>query len=340
MAMELASLHNQTYDLSRITISLDDVHGTSPLAGSDMKIASGTDGHIHEFDVDDIVGPSEQTTIAVGDMDGVSEHEYVREILQPGETPLPSENKMDEHHDTVVEDGITQHVTVASDTISPQPEHPQYPPENAVGESSSIPEGVDTALVADIELGDIGQSSDGAFHVSGLDKGDALDAPAFPSDEKREECLEVDASLVDVEEGLVKDGNAVAAVENMPDTKNDPSLDVNHHGAVVETERNCNEQGDYNVSAPSIEIETDLGRVEYHDQLFHEDTSAEPPIVGSSYPQECMNIRGSSLDDWEYALQHEPYTANVIAGEISGIDMHDVSVHLIGQAFFRICACL
>lgn len=338
MAMELASLHNQTYDLSRITISLDDVHDTFPLAGCDMKIASGTDGHIHEIGVDNIVGPSEQTTIAVGDMDGVSEHEVVTEILQPGETPLPSENKMDEHHDTVVEDGITQHVTVAADTISPQLEHRLYPPENAVGESSSIPEGVDIALVANIELGDVGQSSDGAVQVSGLDKGDAIDAPAFPSDEKREECVEVDTSLVDgngqieVEEGLVKDGDAVTAVENMPDAKNNTSLDVNHHGGAVETESNCNEQGQHNVSAPSIEIETetDLGRVEYHDQLFHEDISAEPPIVGSSYPQEGMNVQGSSLDDWEYALQHEPYPANAMDGEISGIDMHDVSVHLFG----------
>lgn len=326
MSMELASLHNQTYDLSRITISQDDVHDTFPLAESDMKITSGADGHVHEFCVDNIAGSS---TVAVSDMGGVSEHEVVREIAQPGETPVPSEDKMDEHRDTVVEDGVT-HVTIAADTTSSQPEHPHYPTENAVGESCSIPEAVDPALVADIELGDVGQPSDGAFQVPGLDKANAMDAPVIPSDEKREECIEVDASLVDgsngridVEEGLVKEDDALAAVEIMPDAKNDTSLDVNQHGAAVETERNCNEQEEYNVCGPSIEIETDLGRVQYHDQLFHEDTSAEPPIVGASYHPECMNVQGTSLDDWEYALQHEPYPANAIDAEISGIDIHD-----------------
>lgn len=344
--MELASLHNRTYDLSRIIITRDEISDTSLLAAAAITLTSGNDECVNDFGVDNVVWPGEPTINVASDMGGVNELEAVREILQPIENPLPSENKMDEHHDFVEADMSQQQMkhmedgTVAAESSSPQPEHSQRLPENSVfGGSCLVTEALDPAFTSGIEsrdqvLGDVGQALDGAVQATLIDENGVMYAPVSSTDEKREmECVEVNASLIggsneiiDYENGVVKDDDAVAALETEPDAKDGISLEVYHRDGTVEIERNCFEQGEYNVCGPSIEIETDFGRVEYHDQLFHEATSAEQPIVDSSYPADSVNVQGSSLDDWEYAMQHETYPATAMDGEISGIHMHDRAV--------------
>ncbi|KAL3520448.1 hypothetical protein ACH5RR_018597 [Cinchona calisaya] len=300
VSIYLASLHNQTYDFSGITVSKDEVPDASPSSAGDPKLTSINDENAENFHIAN-TGDSSRPKVVESDIDGGGVPATVRdhnEILS-AETCQLNDNMLGEDFEPSTDGNIKEVLMKAAEDLAlAEPEHLQNLTETEIdGRSSSIVEAVNPAFIVEFEphdpiSGDICSISADAVQTASLDKMSEMEALEMDelivsSNEKREsECVEVDPSVMDGVIGKVNDGN-------------DDTVKVGDFVSSLVTESGARD----GVSLDAI--------------------SSEQPIISLSSVAEVVTLQAASLHKEEYPILHESYLDTIIEAEISGIGLHD-----------------
>ncbi|CAA3032607.1 Hypothetical predicted protein [Olea europaea subsp. europaea] len=352
LSIELASLHGQSYDLSRIRICQNDAsfdtvaepnfhNGENNVfieEAAEPRLASQNDENSMNRDIrkeEGSDGPNGTEQIGMGEnskllVDGNNEVAGDREILV-------NESLLETSIATSVEVNICQEpMCPTNDGVEPDVSQQELLKDvveletidkyaNAV--NPAVNEGVVSSSIIDHTSGDMDDAPAVMVQTASLNETSEtnssmnVDAPVNLPDQKTDApFLELDISAVDVsndkaigtDEVTVKNGDIIVVDETEPSTLFNVLSDFARHGAAVEQLPDSNHG----------ELECNVGP--FGEQKTDNGVSGKQPIVGSYPAQSSAHLDDGFLNDDENPIQKEDYRyLNMTDGEVSGLDLHD-----------------
>lgn len=366
MSVELASLHGQVYDLSRIRVCQNEVNDASLEIVSEPRLPSQnnengvsletmvepnldsqnekseTVAELHltspnngNRDMEDDEGPGKTNVIEVSGHGLNDEFLTVRgnETAEPSESPLLSENKLEEVDYVSMADNVSQERTKPTNDMGANDSQQELSLHVDVIGTSLINAGAASPVViAEVEpldstghaAGNMGNASDGMVLTTSLNESGEINAyvntdAAVVLDQKKAAPLveldyaDDDGQAIVRNEFTEKDGNASREGETELGAKDDILPDVTQDAPAVELVPNASH-----------------GELEYNAQSeTYSATSKEQREVEFSCSGLVSVLQDGSMFNCESLDHLEAYQPNMMDAEISGFDLHDRDVSFL-----------
>ncbi|CAI9772394.1 unnamed protein product [Fraxinus pennsylvanica] len=359
LSIELASLHGQAYDLSRIRICQNDINGASFDTVAEPNFHNGENNGIIEAAAEPRLASQNDENVMNRDIrkDEGSDGPNGTEKIGMGENTellVERNNEVAGHNEILVDENMLETSNAASVKVNICQE-PMCPTNDGVEPDVSqqdllkdvieletsdkyadavnpaVNEGVMSSSIIDHTSGDTDDAPTGMVQTASLNETSEtnssvnVDAAVNLPDQKIDApFLELDISVVDVsnDKAIGKDEVTDKDGDIILEDKTEPSTLFTVLSEVSGHGAAVEQLPDSNHGELECNVQSETDNGPFGEQKMEDVLCGEQPI--GSYPaQSSVHLEGGFLKDGENPIQKEDYHPNMTDAEISGLDLHD-----------------